>query len=94
MQIKWLPTALENLNNVAQYLNEHNPKAAQAFVREVHDLTLLLKQHPSMGRVGRVFGTRELVLQNFAYLIPYRMKNNCIEILRIFPTRMAQPEYW
>ena len=47
-----------------------------------------------MGRPGRVFGTRELVLNKFPYLIPYRVKNNCIEILRIFPTRMSQPEFW
>ncbi len=94
MQIKWLPTALENLDNAAKYFEEHNPKAAKAFVQEVYDLTHLLKQHPSMGRAGRVFGTRELILQNFPFLIPYRVKDNCIEILRIFPTKMAQPEYW
>ncbi len=94
MQVKWLKQALINLEHSADYLNEHNPQAARSFVKEVYDLIELLKENPSMGRAGRVFGTRELILQRFPYLIPYRVKNNCIEILRIFPTNMSQPDFW
>ncbi|MDW3059293.1 type II toxin-antitoxin system RelE/ParE family toxin [Vibrio sp. 1978] len=53
-----------------------------------------MKANPAMGRPGRVFGTRELILQKFPYLIPYRVKDNRIEILRVFPTRMNQPDFW
>lgn len=94
MQIKWLRKALINLEHSAEYLHEHNPQSARDFVKEVHELTELLKENPAMGRLGRVFGTRELILNQFPYLIPYRVKNNCIEILRVFPTRMSQPDFW
>ncbi|EGU43681.1 plasmid stabilization system [Vibrio ichthyoenteri ATCC 700023] len=94
MQIKWLKRALINLEQSAEYLHENNSRASRKFVQEVYDLTNLLKKNPAMGRVGRVFGTRELVLNKFPYLIPYRVKYNCIEILRVFPTRMSQPEFW
>lgn len=94
MQIKWLKNALVNLDHAAEYLNEHNPQAARNFIKEVNTLTELLKENPSMGRSGRVFGTRELVLNTFPYLIPYRVKDGCIEILRVFPTRMSQPDFW
>jgi len=94
MEIKRLENALKNLDSAAEYLNEHIPQAAQDFMLEVHSLTTILKENPSMGRTGRVFGTRELVLQQFPYLIPYRVKNNYIEILRVFPTRMNLPDYW
>jgi len=94
MQIKWLKKALINLEHSAEYLNEQNPQAARDFVKEVYELTELLKKNPALGRPGRVFGTRELVLQRFPFLIPYRVKNNCIEILRVFPTRMPQPDFW
>ncbi|WP_153445848.1 type II toxin-antitoxin system RelE/ParE family toxin [Vibrio algicola] len=93
MQVKWLKNALLNLEHYADYLNEHNPQAARHFVKEIHDLTELLKDNPSMGRAGRIFGTRELILQKFPYLIPYRVKDNCIEILRVFPTNMSQPDF-
>ncbi|MBG8952429.1 type II toxin-antitoxin system RelE/ParE family toxin, partial [Vibrio cholerae] len=70
------------------------PQSARDFVKEVHELTELLKANPAMGRPGRVFGTRELILQKFPYIIPYRVKDNRIEILRVFPTRMNQPDFW
>ncbi|MDF4696877.1 type II toxin-antitoxin system RelE/ParE family toxin, partial [Vibrio parahaemolyticus] len=85
MQIKWLKKALINLEHSAEYLQEQNPQSARDFVKEVHELTELLKANPAMGRPGRVFGTRELILQKFPYLIPYRVKDNRIEILRVFP---------
>ncbi len=94
MEIKWLVKALENFDSAAEYLHEHNPQAAKEFAQEVFVLTSLLKTNPAMGRAGRVFGTRELILQKFPYLIPYRVKNDCIEMLRVFPTRMNQPDYW
>ncbi|HCE2223148.1 TPA: type II toxin-antitoxin system RelE/ParE family toxin [Vibrio parahaemolyticus] len=94
MQIKWLKKALINLEHSAEYLQEQNPQSARDFVKEVHELTELLKANPAMGRPGRVFGTRELILQKFPYLIPYRVKDNRIEILRVFPTRMNQPDFW
>lgn len=86
--------ALINLEHSAEYLQEQNPQSARDFVKEVHELTELLKANPAMGRPGRVFGTRELILQKFPYLIPYRVKDNRIEILRVFPTRMNQPDFW
>ena len=94
MQIKWLKKALVNLEQSAEYLHERNPRSSREFVQETYDLTNLLKKNPTMGRPGRVFGTRELVLNKYPYLIPYRVKDNCIEILRVFPTRMYQPEFW
>ncbi|MCG6364208.1 type II toxin-antitoxin system RelE/ParE family toxin, partial [Vibrio fluvialis] len=86
--------ALINLEHSAEYLQEQNPQSARDFVKEVHELTELLKANPAMGRPGRVFGTRELILQKFPYIIPYRVKDNRIEILRVFPTRMNQPDFW
>ncbi|MDV2358532.1 type II toxin-antitoxin system RelE/ParE family toxin [Vibrio cholerae] len=94
MQIKWLKKALINLEHSAEYLQEQNPQSARDFVKEVHELTELLKANPAMGRPGRVFGTRELILQKYPYIIPYRVKDNRIEILRVFPTRMNQPDFW
>lgn len=86
MNVKWLRTAAVNLQSEYQWLYERNPTAAKNFANEVHQLTSLLATNPSMGRAGRVMGTRELVLQNFPYLLPYRVKSGEIQILRIFNT--------
>jgi len=44
-----------------------------------------LAQHPGLGRAGRVQGTRELVVANTPYLVPYCVRNNVVEILGMFP---------
>ncbi|MDF5560380.1 type II toxin-antitoxin system RelE/ParE family toxin, partial [Vibrio parahaemolyticus] len=49
MQIKWLKKALINLEHSAEYLQEQNPQSARDFVKEVHELTELLKANPAMG---------------------------------------------
>ena len=92
MKVTWLRTAAVNLQSEYQWLYERNPTAAQNFANEVHRLTSLLATNPSMGRAGRVMGTRELVLQNFPYLLPYRVKSGEIQILRVFHTYREPPK--
>jgi len=39
-----------------------------------------------LGRPGRVLGTRELVVPDTSYIIPYRVRGNTLEVLRVFHT--------
>jgi toxin ParE1/3/4 len=94
MKVKWLNTALLNLDSAATYLYERNPNSAEVFIREVKRLTEHLTEQPSLGRKGRVSGTRELILTNFPYIIPYRIKDDHVEILRVFSTKMKLPKKW
>lgn len=41
-----------------------------------------------MGRPGRIPGTRELIISSIPYIIPYRVKNNSIEVLRVLHVAM------
>ncbi|CNI55246.1 Plasmid stabilisation system protein [Yersinia massiliensis] len=92
MNLIWLRRASTNLEREYQWLHERNPTAALNFANEVYELTSLLITQPAMGRAGRVMGTRELVLHNFPYLLPYRVKNNEIQILRVFHTYREPPK--
>jgi len=47
---------------------------------------------PGLGRVGRVEGTRELVVDGTPYIVPYRQKGERIEILRIYHSARQWPE--
>ncbi|HFP1257543.1 TPA: type II toxin-antitoxin system RelE/ParE family toxin, partial [Escherichia coli] len=86
MEIKWLRKAIANLEAEFRYIAEDDPQAAERFVNEVWRLTQLLKEQPAMGREGRVPETRELILHNYPYIIPYRVRNNIIQVLRVFHT--------
>ncbi|HFO4610507.1 TPA: type II toxin-antitoxin system RelE/ParE family toxin, partial [Escherichia coli] len=83
MEIKWLRKAIANLEAEFRYIAEDDPQAAERFVNEVWRLTQLLKEQPAMGREGRVPETRELILHNYPYIIPYRVRNNIIQVLRV-----------
>ena len=92
MQIVWLKTALRNIDEIASYIAQDNPVAASQVVVSIYTQVRLLATQPALGRSGRVLGTRELVNSNTHYLVPYRIKNNTVEILRVFHT--SQQAAW
>ena len=94
MQVVWLKTALKNLDDIAAYIAEENPLAAGRVVEMIEAQVNQLKLQPAMGRPGRVVGTRELVISDTHYLVPYRIKNNKVEILRVFHTSRRLPSRW
>lgn len=91
MQVKWLQRALQNLDDEAAYIAQENPQAAKALVSHVINTVNQLSSVPNLGRAGRVFGTRELVITDFPYIIPYRVKADVVQILRVFHTSRKWP---
>ncbi|MDB5971625.1 MAG: type toxin-antitoxin system RelE/ParE family toxin [Hydrocarboniphaga sp.] len=91
MQVKWLKRALQNLKEEADYIARDNPQAAVRIVVEIEDAVNLLADNPSLGRVGRLPGTRELVVADTPYLVPYRVRGTRIDILRVFHGRRRWP---
>lgn len=96
MQIRWLRKALQNLNDEAEYIARENPVAAQTLVQRVFDAVNRLPDNPALGHVGRIHGTRELIVPNSRLIIPYHVKPrlNRIEILRVFHTSRRLPKRW
>ena len=84
MRVRWLRVALANLDAEAEYIAEDNPAAAGRVVQKILRAVDLLKENPAMGRAGRVAGTRELVVAETPYIIPYRVRGDAVEILRVF----------
>ena len=91
MQVKWLRKALLNLDQEAAHIAKDNPKAAAEFVTHLRQGASVLSNHPHVGRQGRVPGTRELVMTHFPYILPYRVRENRVEILRVFHTARKWP---
>lgn len=56
----------------------------QRVVLAIEQAVQLLASHPAMGRAGRVEGTRELVVTGTPYIIPYRVREDRVEVLRVF----------
>lgn len=94
MRVRWLRTALRNLDEEATYIAAENPAAARLVVERVLAAVDQLVEQPNLGRPGRVPGTRELVARRTRYLVPYRVKRDAIEILRMFHTSRRLPQRW
>jgi toxin ParE1/3/4 len=68
MRIRWSPDAAEDLERIARYIRQDNPRAARQVVKIIYDGIAALNKFPNRGRVGRVEGSRELVFPSLPYI--------------------------
>jgi plasmid stabilization system protein ParE len=84
MRIRWTPAAAEDLRYINDYLQKHHPHYREATIRKLYLAIQSLKQLPYLGRVGREGGTRELLFPPLPYIATYRVKDEAVEVLRIY----------
>ena len=94
MRVRWLRKALRNLDDEATYIAADDTAAATVVVTRVLDAVSMLGEQPGLGRPGRVAGTRELIVAKTRYIVPYRVRGNTVEILRVFHTSRRLPGRW
>jgi len=94
VRVRWLRTALQNLDEEASYIAADDPTAARLVVARVLEAVAQLADQPALGRPGRVPSTRELVVARTRYIVPYRVKRDAVEILRVFHTSRRLPKRW
>lgn len=86
MKIFWTLAARKDLKTIETYIKQENPAAAINVVSKIVNKIKTLLDNPSLGKHGRFIGTRELVITNLPYIVPYRLKNDKITVLRIMHT--------
>lgn len=93
MKLSWTAPALSDLAAVHAHIAEDNPRAAVAMVeRIVARAELQLSRLPESGRSGRIANTRELVVSGTPYILPYRIRGEAIQILRVLHTARRWPD--
>jgi len=92
VRVKWLHTALANLDAEAEFIARENPAAAGRVVAAINRAVERLRRYPALGRPGRVIGTRELIVPGTPYIVPYRVRNDAVEVLRVFHAARQWPE--
>ena len=92
MKILWTEPARQDLREIFTYVSEENPQAARVLLTEIKERVGVLENNPQIGRIGRVEGTRELVLTGTHYILPYRLKEQQIQILAVFHGARQWPE--
>lgn len=94
MRVRWLKSARKNLDKAMEYVAKDDPYAAVEMYKHIRNKINDLVKHPGQGRPGRVYKTRELVIEKYSYLVPYKVTNDEIVILRVFHTSQKPPSKW
>ncbi len=92
MKLLWTPLAGHHLEAAHDYLAQNGPTAAEDMIERIVSAVQVLKQHPQMGRKGRVRGTRELVIAGTPFVVAYRLRPDQIEILAVMHGARRWPD--
>ena len=92
MRTRWTRPALADLEAIGDFVARDNPKAADRTVRRIVEAVEGLKDHPHLGRTGRVTGTRELVIAETPYIVPYRVADGDVQILAVIHGARRWPD--
>jgi toxin ParE1/3/4 len=91
--VRWTHSARRDYRNIIEWLSDRSPPAATRIADAIDHRLAMLAAMPQMGRVGRLGGTRELVISRTPYMVVYRTEgdNNQIIVLRVLHAAQRWP---
>jgi toxin ParE1/3/4 len=91
MKIVWSPRAIRHLIHLRAYIQKDSEQNTALIAPRILQAVELIQTQPEMGRAGRVLGTRELIIPDTPYLIPYRVRRDRLELIAVFHGRQKWP---
>lgn len=90
MELFWTPEAIQDRDEIYDYIEADNPAAALALDELMEKKAARLVDHPEMGRIGRAAGTRELVAHK-NYVLIYDVTTDLVRVLRVLHAARQLP---
>jgi toxin ParE1/3/4 len=90
LPVRWTIEALDDLDQLTDYIAEHNAKAAMAMFEIIEKAVIPASVTPFLFRSGREPGTREIVAHP-NYIVVYRVMDDWIEIVNVIHARQRYP---
>lgn len=92
MEINWSKEALNDLDVIHEYMATENLDIAFDIIFHIIEkVETLLPQFTHLGHAGRVFGTRELTMSKYPYVIIYTVKNKSLYVIRVLHSSVEYP---
>lgn len=88
-RIRWTKRALRRLDEIGTHVEKDNPEAAARIIARIVTAAEHLTEQPAMGRIK---GTRELVLVDVPYIVPCRIDSETVEILTVMHAAQRWPQ--
>jgi toxin ParE1/3/4 len=92
MDIVWRRQAERDLEHAFDFILQYDPGAARDLCDRIERRVGQLRDHPYMGRPGRVPGTRELVVAGTPYIVAYRVMASRVDVLAIIHAARRWPQ--
>jgi toxin ParE1/3/4 len=91
VKIRWSPTAISDVESIRDYIAQDSPSAARKVSRMIKASVGRLGSFPLSGKVGRVPGTRELVIPGTSYIAAYKINPDEVVIAAVLHGRQDWP---
>ena len=92
LTIRWTRQAITDVDNIYDFIAANNPRAARAVVDRIDRAITSLTLHPRIGRVGRLPGSRELVVPRTPFIVAYRLRDQAVELLGVIHAARRWPD--
>lgn len=92
MHLEWSVFAWADRKAIFDYIEVDSPRAAISVDERIRTRVQVLAQFPEMGRVGRIEGTRELVVSGTPYIAAYRILGETVRVLRVLHGAQQWPD--
>jgi toxin ParE1/3/4 len=92
VRIRWTLVAISDRDAIFDYVGSRDLRAAEGLDGRIEDRIEGLVDFPRSGRIGRLAGTRELVLTDTPYIAVYEVSDRDILILRILHGARIWPD--
>lgn len=83
MKLVWSTQARRDLRELLAYIAQDSTEIAEIVNSRILDSAKRLIDMPNAGRIGRIDGTRERVVQRTPYLLLYKVDSDQLRILRV-----------
>lgn len=91
--VRWTHSARRDYRNIIDWLSDRSPAAALRVADAIDHRLAMLESMPRMGRIGRLDGTRELVISRTPYIVIYQLEgsDDQIVVLRLLHAAQLWP---
>jgi addiction module RelE/StbE family toxin len=90
VRVVWTPEALQDRDDIWNYIAIENPRAAARMDQLFSDAAASLSDFPKRGRAGAVPGTRELIPHE-SYRLVYEIEGETVWVLTVAHTARRWP---
>jgi len=82
--VRWSPEAADDLERIVRYIRRDSTEVARKIATMIVEAVDALSMFSERGRAGRIAGTRELVIAPLPWIAVYRVRDDAVEVVRVY----------